>query len=168
LKGRVDKIDEMLEVASSFYQEFYQEKSIYVLSWTLLFEDLPKLSDEDRTLLDRDINVKECFDALRTMPDGKTPGDDGISAEVWWIIFRLIGKHYVRIINVAKEKGRFQPEFLRALLPFLKKKDTCDSLMKNFRALSLMNIDYKTLPKFLSARLPKFLGNIIHGDQTCF
>ncbi len=39
--------------------------------------------------------------------------------------------------------------------------------MKNFRPLSLMNLDYKILSKVLSTRLRKVLGNMIHRDQSC-
>lgn len=120
LKGRVDKIDEM-------------------------FDGLPKLSVEDSTWLDRDITVAECFDALRSMLDRRTPADGGIPAEVWRSIFPLFGNKYVHLINVAKGRGHFQLDFLRALLTLIKKENAADGLMKNFRALSLINIGYKII-----------------------
>ena len=39
--------------------------------------------------------------------------------------------------------------------------------MKNFRPLSLTNIDYKVLSKVLSLRLRKVMNIIIHHDQSC-
>ena len=167
VKGRVDQIEDMLDVATSFYRDLYQEKDIDTSLWTSLFDGLPKLKVEERALLDRDITVTECYEALRSMSDGKTPGDDGISVEVWRIIFPLIGNNYVQMINNVKKKGCFPPEFLRALLSLLKKTKTADGCMKNYRPLSLMNIDYKILSKVLSIRIRKVLSNIIHRDQTC-
>ncbi|CAF3364144.1 unnamed protein product [Rotaria socialis] len=166
-KGRVDTIDEMLDVATNYYEDLYREKPIDVSLWSSLFDGLPKLGVQDRALLDCEITVKECLDALRSMPDGKTPGDDGIPTETWRVVFPLIGSQYVKMLNIAKEKGRFKPDFLRALLTLLKKKNKFDGQMKDFRPLSLMNIDYKILSKVLSTRLRKVLGNIIHQDQTC-
>lgn len=167
LKGRVDEVDDMLEVATSFYQDLYQEKQINTSSWNELFADLPKLSEQDRELLDQEISTTECFNALRAIPDQRSPGEDGITADVWLLIFPIIGSHYVQMINTAKTKGQFHPEFLRALLTLLKKKPKSDGLMKDFRPISLMNIDYKILSKVLSTRLRKVIGNIIHRDQSC-
>ncbi|CAF4559921.1 unnamed protein product [Rotaria socialis] len=157
----------MLDVATNYYEDLYREKPIDVSLWSSLFDGLPKLGVQDRALLDCEITVKECLDALRSMPDGKTPGDDGIPTETWRVVFPLIGSQYVKMLNIAKEKGRFKPDFLRALLTLLKKKNKFDGQMKDFRPLSLMNIDYKILSKVLSTRLRKVLGNIIHQDQTC-
>jgi hypothetical protein len=71
------------------------------------------------------------------------------------------------MINAGKAQGYFHDGFLKALLTLLKKEGNSNGPMKNFRPLSLMNLDYKILSKVLSLRLRKVLNNIIHHDQSC-
>ena len=80
---------------------------------------------------------------------GRTPGADGLTIEIWRFIFPIIGEHFTRMINVAKQKMKLCNDFLNALLTLLKKDGIYNGSMKNFRPLSLMNIDYKILPKVL-------------------
>lgn len=39
--------------------------------------------------------------------------------------------------------------------------------MKNWRPISLLNVDYKICSKAISLRLAKVLGSIVDADQTC-
>ena len=40
--------------------------------------------------------------------------------------------------------------------------------LKNWRPISLLNVDYKICSKAISLRLAKVLGSIVDADQTCF
>ena len=166
-KGRVTDDNDILEVASNFYKELYDVKPIDTSCWNELFGDIPTLKQSDMNALEREITYSECYEALNTMPIGRTPGDDGITVEIWRKIFPIIGNHYVRMINDAKSSGLFHDGFLNALLTLLKKNNMDNGSMKNYRPLSLTNIDYKLLSKVLSSRLRKVLGSIIHLDQSC-
>ena len=165
--GRVTTDPEMMTIATKFYNELYEDKRVDEEIWKDLLDGLPTLSDQDRTTLDEEVTVEECLEALRSMSNGRSPGEDGITTEVWRAVFPTIGKHYVRMLNVARSHGRFRPGFLNALLTLLKKAGTPDGPIKNYRPLSLMNVDYKILSKVLNSRLRKTIGNIINDDQTC-
>jgi hypothetical protein len=54
----------------------------------------------------------------------------------------------------------------RALLTLIYKKGD-ERLLKNWRPISLLNVDYKIGSKALASRLKKVLGKIIHPGQTC-
>jgi exonuclease III len=166
-RGRVTTVPEMLSIASAFYQDLYGHKQVDESTWHHLFGGLPKLNEQDRLVLDKELTATECFEALRSMSPGRAPGEDGIPMEVWRSIFPAIGEHYVRMVNTAKRCGHFHDGFLRALLTLLKKDGTPDGPMKSYRPLSLMNTDYKILSKVFNNRLRKVICNIVHHDQTC-
>ncbi|CAF4565571.1 unnamed protein product [Rotaria sp. Silwood2] len=73
----------MINTATKFYEELYDIKIIDTTHWNELFKDIATLNDHDREALDRDITVSECHEALKVMPLGRSPGDDGIPIEVW-------------------------------------------------------------------------------------
>ncbi|CAF4182770.1 unnamed protein product, partial [Rotaria magnacalcarata] len=120
--------------------------------WNELFDDIPSLNKNDSDKLECDITFTECNEALKSMASGRSPGTDGITVEVWKKIFPIIGEYYVRMVNTAKLKGHFHEGFVNALLTLLKKDDNNNGSLKNYRPLSLMNIDYKILSKVLSIR----------------
>lgn len=166
-RGRVTTVPEMLNIASAFYQDLYGQEQVDESSWQNLFCGLPKLSERDRLVLDKEFTATECYEALRSMSPGRAPGEDGIPMEVWRAIFPLIGECYLKMVNTAKRDGLLHLGFLRALLTLLKKDGTPDGPMKSYRPLSLMNTDYKILSKVFNNRLRKVIANIIHHNQTC-
>jgi hypothetical protein len=165
-KGRVETDTEMMEVCSSFYQDLYNVKPIDTSYWSEIFVNITTLNQNDTDLLDRDITPGECHEALKAMQLGRAPGDDGLTLELWRIIFPIIGGHFVKMVNAAKDKGQFHDGFLNGLLTLLKKESQFDGMMKNFRPLSLMNVDYKIITKVLSTRLKKVMNKIIHYNQS--
>ncbi|CAF1360657.1 unnamed protein product [Adineta steineri] len=147
-KGRVENASEMMEIATNFYQDLYDFKAIDKDYWKELFKDLPTLSQEDSDFLEQDITMNECHEALKTMPLGKAPGDDGLTVEVWRIIFPVIGERYLHMINTAKLKGQFYNGFLNGLLTLLKKDEPLLNLMRrnrNIPGVLIPGSQYKTI-----------------------
>ncbi|CAF1549755.1 unnamed protein product [Didymodactylos carnosus] len=98
---------------------------------------------------------------------GKSPGEDGLTVEVYRAIFPLISEHFVQFINVARKRDTFGPSFLRALITLLRKPGTPEGHIKSYRPLSLMNVDYKIISKVLAQRLKLVMEKVVHPDQTC-
>jgi hypothetical protein len=56
----------------------------------------------------------------------------------------------------------------QSIITLLPKPEKDTKYLKNWRPISLLNIDYKLMTKCLAFRLKKVLPNIIHSDQTGF
>ena len=52
------------------------------------------------------------------------------------------------------------------MCPIFKKKDPSD--ISNYRPITLLNTDYKTLTKVLALQLLEHIPNLIHPDQAGF
>ncbi len=69
------------------------------------------------------------------------------------------------MLNESYEKKELPYTLRKALIALLYKKGD-ETLLKNYRPISLTNYDYKILCFVLSNRLQKIIGNIVHEDQT--
>ena len=56
----------------------------------------------------------------------------------------------------------------RGTITLIPKGDESLSELKNWRPISLLNIDYKILSKVLARRMEKVLPKLVHSDQTGF
>lgn len=127
-----------------------------------------KLSDQERFELDKPLECTELTEALKSMEDGKTPGNDGLSAEFYKAFWPKI-KHVVHAaIQYALDTGVLHRSARRGILSLLPKKDRDLLDCKGWRPLTLMNVDYKLLSKALALRVKEKLPKIISEDQTGF
>ena len=101
------------------------------------------------------------------MSNSKTPGIDGLPKEFYTFAFKYIGKAFVRLINRCDGEGMLPPSQRQGLITLICKDKNNAETLKNWRPISLLNVDYKMLSKVLTLRLRKVIGEIIHPDQTC-
>ena len=94
------------------------------------------------------------------MAFSKTPGLDGLK---FW---GKIGKILVDIFNESFNLGHLSSSQQISIIRLIYKK-FYKRLLKNWRPISLLNVDYKLVAKVLANRLRKVLNEIIHEDQTC-
>ena len=103
--------------------------------------------------------------AVYDLKDEKSPGIDGFTAEFYKKFWSLIKDSYTAFINGASQTSfsAFKNTSVTALL-YKEKGDTDD--LKNYRPISLINVDLKILTKALTNRLKKVLPSLIHFTQT--
>ena len=124
------------------------------------------LSIEDRACCEGLLTLEECFAALSGMARGKTPGSDGFPMEFYLHFWSSLGADLVRVLNVAYEAGQLSTSQRRGLIIVLyKKNDRLET--KNWRPISLLNVDYKVATRAISGRLLAVIGSVVGPDQTC-
>jgi hypothetical protein len=117
--------------------------------------------------LEAPITVEECFIALNRMKNNKTPGKDGLTKEFYHKVFPIISKQFLAVVNDIFESESLSSSQRHGLITLACKDNDNAELLKNWRPISLLNVDYKIISKVLSIRLGSVLSNIIHLDQTC-
>ena len=125
-----------------------------------------RLDSNERASCEGCLTVDECFQALVGMSRSETPGSDGFPMEFYVAFWEALGADLVRVLNLAFETGQLSTCQRRGLIIVLYKKD--DPLeTKNWRPISLLNVDYKIATRAISGRLLGVLGSVIGPDQTC-
>ena len=158
---------EILATALDFYKSLYTEEPVEEASQDWLLDQLElSLADEERGLCEGELTGAECYDALRAMETGKSPGPDGLPAEFYLRFWGHLGADLVDTLNCGYDKGELSVTQRRAVLRLLFKKDDPE-LLKNWRPISLLNVDYKTATKVLANRLRKVISRVVSTDQTC-
>ena len=112
------------------------------------------------------LSVEECYDALSGMAKLKAPGLDGLPAEFYLKFWHVLGQDLVHVLNSCYTTGSLTLSQCRGvtLLSF-KKGDRLD--MRNWRTISLLNVDYKLAARAIAARLLKVIHLVVPEDQTC-
>ena len=130
--------------------------------------NIPQLNVEEQESLEKDLTFEELKDALTSFADNKSPGEDGFTKEFYEAFFDLLWKDLVNSYNDAFNKGSLSVSQKRGTITLIPKGDENLSDLKNWRPISLLNIDYKILSKVLAKRMEQHLPKLIHSDQTGF
>ena len=125
-----------------------------------------KLSDAQLLQCEGPLTQAECERALDGMAGGKSPGTDGLPAEFYKRFWSLLGQDYVDVMNYCFTHGRLSTTQRSGVISLLHKKGDWLN-MKNWRAITLVCVDYKIAAKALANRLLSVLPLLIHADQSC-
>ena len=100
------------------------------------------------------------------MNNNKSPGEDGLPKEFYSKFQNLIIPQLTELINNITLSNRLPQSQNNAIVTlFFKKND--HRLLKNWRPVSLLNVDYKIMSKVLSNRLKSIMQDIIPDTQKC-
>ena len=160
----------ILKEAKDFYKNLYESKvnprEAKNLEHIFLNDSLPKISEEDKIKCEGAVTLDECWKALKSFEKNKSPGNDGIPAEFYQKFWPDIKTLMVNSFNASYIKGTLSQSQRQAVITLLEKTGKDRNLLKNWRPISLLNVDYKILSKALANRIIPLLPNIIHHNQT--
>ena len=80
----------------------------------------------------------------------------------------MLGETITEVFNYSVDKGELSESQKRGIITLLQKKGKDPLLIKNWRPVSLTNVDYKILTKSLAIRIEKVLPKIINENQSGF
>ena len=158
---------EILEEIRTFYEELYTSRTQPDLNYVEKLQ-IPKILDEEKASMDRDITMDEMGLALFALPNNKVGGTDGIPPDfykVFWIKLKDI------LLEVYKEtinKGCFHLSARRGIISLLEKVGKEGLEIKNWHPLSLLNTDNKIYSKMLAKCMQKCMSGIVHYSQNGF
>ena len=100
------------------------------------------------------------------MARGKSPGSDGLPMEFYVKFWPILGTDLVNVLNSCYLSGVMSLSQRRGLISLIfKKGDRLDP--RNWRPITLLNVDYKLAARVVAGRLLKVIHLIVAKDQTC-
>ena len=127
-----------------FYKQLYTSHGTDPDSQNLfLNQSVPQLDQQCSGTCDEDISIEELGKALKSLPNGKTPGSDGFNTDFYKFFWASIKQPLFESVNYSLEKGELTCEQRRGIITLIPKKDKDTRLLKNWRPISLLNTDYK-------------------------
>ena len=130
--------------------------------------DIPILDIEDKSLCERELTESDFLEALLSMQNNKTPGNDGLSKEFYVYFWNEIKENFVNSWKVGVKKKILSVSQRQAIIKLMEKKDRDKRYIKNWRPISLLNVDYKIFSKALPKKLIDVIPKIVSGEQTAY
>ena len=134
------------------------------------FDDLerPQLDEDEKAALEQPISESEVLKALKSCQNNKAPGTDGFPAEFYKVFWFDIKTFLLDSIQHSYVNGSLSYSQKQGIISLIPKKNKDMLLLKNWRPLSLLNMDYKLIAKVIANRIKTVIKKIIHSDQTGF
>ena len=113
------------------------------------------------------VSEEEVLAAINELNENKSPGNDGISAEFYKTFKLILTPLLCMVYNTLLLRGELPESFRAGIVTLMyKNKGDLDNL-KNWRPISLLNVDYKIFTKIFKNRLKKNATQIINNLQSC-
>ena len=164
----VDRPEEILKCEQDFYRNLYSDNS------KVKNQDIhnylgqiqtPKIKEQTKINCDSDIDIEECSKAVRDLPNNKAPGPDGIPVDFYKMFWQYLKHDLFENFIQSKQNKKLIYSQREGVINLIPKQGKDLRELKNWRPISLLNVDYKILTKVLANRLKPALKEIINEDQ---
>ena len=159
----------ILEECANFYQKLYHSDPSKIsmdLQNKMLEKLTRQISANTKSRLENEISVEELALALKNMPDGKSPGSDGLNAEFYKKFQDKLLPILADVAIESKNIGQMTDTQRGAILALLYKNKGVKEDLNNWRPISLLCVDYKIITKSLANRIQAAMSEIIDQSQT--
>ena len=159
-------VKKVLMMQECFYQELYTKDEN--VNFDLKNTSNIKINQELKIKHEEPFSMQEIADAVFQMPNGKSPGLDGIGIDFYKVFWKEIRAHVAALIGKIYQQRCLNPSANMGVISLIPKAGKDTRFVKNLRPITLLNSDYKIIEKALSNRIMLGLQQIIHSDQKGF
>ncbi|CAG2243758.1 unnamed protein product [Mytilus edulis] len=164
----VTNTEGILDTQYDFYNKLYSSvKTDDEVMKEFLKNVNTKINQEDVDLCDNDITVKEIEFALQKMARNKSPGSDGLTVEFYCTFFSSLKDILLKLFEEIEKYSKLSRSMRCGIISLIFKKKGDKRFLKNYRPISLLQVDYKILAKVMANRFKQVLCKIVSKCQSC-
>ena len=154
-----------------YYRELFQKRQLGPIAerWSNRLEDLPKITPELVEALRKPISGNELYrTTFKLLKCGKSPGNDGLTVKFYRTFWKRLYPYLTRSIRESVTEGELSPSQKQAIIRLIRKQEKDPGYIKNWRPISLINVDTKIFSRTLAERIKKCLPDLISQNQLAF
>lgn len=155
----------IIKVIEEYYEDLYGEKSVDERVIAQILEYIDKTVESSDTL-GQAFTAADLRQCLKSFKTGKSPGLDGLPIEFYLTFWDILAADLLSVFTEFSELDKM-PESFRMGLVTLIHKGKDETVLENWRPITLLNCDCKLFSKLLAVRIRPVLSQIIHQDQAC-
>ena len=154
---------EILDQQKLFYQRLYSSSNPVMEQEheNLFFNPnnpyINKLTEEQMQHAEGRLEKTECLNALKNMKNGKSPGLDGYTAEFYKFFWNDLGEFLIKSFNYSLDSVCFSVSQRQGVITCIPKEGKSKFYLKNWRPITLLNVDTKIASAALANRIKPFL-----------
>ena len=163
---KIDKTNAILGEMQSFYSDLYTSKNISserIENYLSELVNLPKINNENILALEMFPTYDECTEAVKTLKKEKSPGIDGLPSEFYQTFWEELGPYFYKALNEIFKREELSYSQKLSVISLIHKKNE-----KDFRPISLTNVDYKIIAFVFAKRLQNILPQLVNKNQTAY
>ena len=166
--GILNEKDEILEEIKDFYENLYSSQGIPDQKIENYLEDFnPEPIDPSQNEnIGGFISCDEVRTAILDLNKNKSPGEDGLTPEFYLKFCNQIVPYLTELYNNIYFSENLAHSMKKGIITLIYKNKGNVSELKNWRPISLLNLDYKILTKLLANRLKCITDEILNPLQT--
>ena len=158
---------EILREATNYYTHLFRRRKSMQNKRFLELIKQKQFSTRAANAMDAPLNRDEVHRAAASLAKGKSPGPDEIPAEFYKMYSDMISQELLEVYKEFHTDGAIHDSFKEGEIAILyKKKDSRD--LRNYRPITLLNVDYKILTKILAKRLARHINEFASQHQNGF
>ncbi len=167
--GEITNQNDIRKEIQDFYEDLYSHKEVDesdVAIGEFVYE-LPKISAEDKAILEENLTLQDLSKSLKTCKDS-APGPDGIPYSLYSVFWNLLSMPLLRSWEYSRLVGRMSQDQRSSVITLIPKKDKDTSILNNLRPISLTNTDVKIITKAITLKVNPILESIISPTQAAY
>ena len=166
--NEITDLSQIIKEQANFYKSLYSanKNTSHTHDKTNPFFNF--LIEDDKHKYEGAFSKEECLKALKNMKNNKTPGLNGFTSEFYKIFWNDVYIYLVRSLNTAGEVGHLSISQMQGVITCIPKEDRSKFYLKNWRPISLLNVDQKIGSSVIVNRIKQILDKLISSSQKGF